>query len=215
MEIDLERLISDVVTLSNHVHMNQTPSGVKRNLTNLVSYVSMLENLSGYSIDLDRIFFDGEGAARTYNKFRDRKYDDFYKYVKDNLPFILDMFYNYDRMMNDIPFEDYYSVRNFRRFSEKDFKDIVLSYYASCSESAYKKVKQLFDEKRVSVATNSAYNFSQYISSPTLESGYILCNYDELDTQSMTALVHELGHMLDYMNLYVTQGKTYTFYIIN
>ena len=58
MEIDLERLISDVVTLSNHVHMNQTPSGVKRNLTNLVSYVSMLENLSGYSIDLDRIFFD-------------------------------------------------------------------------------------------------------------------------------------------------------------
>ena len=42
MEIDLERLISDVVTLSNHVHMNQTPSGVKRNLTNLVSYVSML-----------------------------------------------------------------------------------------------------------------------------------------------------------------------------
>lgn len=210
MEIDLERLISDVVTLSNHVHMNQTPSGVKRNLTNLVSYVSMLENLSGYSIDLDRIFFDGEGAARTYNKFRDRKYDDFYKYVKDNLPFILDMFYNYDRMMNDIPFEDYYSVRNFRRFSEKDFKDIVLSYYASCSESTYKKVKQLFDEKRVLVATNSAYNFSQYISSPTLESGYILCNYDELDTQSMTALVHELGHMLDYMNLYVTQGKTYS-----
>ena len=85
MEIDLERLISDVVTLSNHVHMKQTPSGVKRNLTNLVSYVSMLENLSGYSIDLDRIFFDGEGATRTYNKFRDRKYDDFYKYVKDNL----------------------------------------------------------------------------------------------------------------------------------
>lgn len=210
MQIDLERLISDVVTLSNHIHMNQTPSGVRRNLNNLISYVDMLENLSGYTIDLDRVFFDGKSAASTYNKFRDKKYDEFYKYVRDNLPVILEMFYNYDCMMKDIPFEDYYGVRNFRKYSEKDFKDIVLSYYASCGEDAYKKVKQFFDEKRISVSVLRAYDYSQYISSSALESGYILCGYDELSTQSMTALVHELGHMLDYMNLYVTQGKTYS-----
>lgn len=210
MEIDLEHLISDIVILSNHLHRNQTPNNIKRNLNNLVSYAGMLENLSGYTVDLEQIFFDGRGAADLYNKFLSRKYDEFYKYINDNLSVICKMFYNYDNMMGSIPFQDYYVLRNFRKFTEKDFKDIILSYYASCSEDSYKKVKEFFEENRVLLVNNRNLSYSQYVSSPALESGYAICNYDICDTQSMTTLVHELGHMLDYKNLYVTQGKTYS-----
>lgn len=210
MEIDLNHLISDVVTLSNHLHRNQTPNNVKRNLNNLVSYVEMLENLSGYTVDLNQIFFDGKSAVNLYNKFIDKKYDEFYKYINDNLSVILEMFYNYDNMMTNIPLQDYYAVRKFRKFNEKDFKDIILSYYSSCNEDSYKKVKKFFDENRILFVNDKNMSYSQYVSSSTLESGYALCNFDVYDTQSMATLVHELAHMLDYKNLYVTQGKTYS-----
>ncbi len=210
MEINTETLISDIVMLSNHLYRNQTPNEIKRNLGNLISYVDLLESISGYSVDLNQIFFDNGETVKIFNKFKEKKFEEFYKYIGDNLSFILEMFYNYDCMMKSIPFEDYYSVRNFRNFNEKDFKDIILSYYSSCSEDAYKKVKEFFDEGRVSVLDHCKSDYSQYISSAALGNGYVLCENNGFNTLSLAVLVHEFGHMLDYKNLYVTQGKTYS-----
>ena len=86
-----------------------------------------------------------------------------------------------------------------KTYSEKEFKEILLSYFATYGDKIYKIAKKYFDEQRIHMnAIMPKEGYYGYFS-PIIwrESAYIFCKYSQYDTVSLTSLAQELGHAID------------------
>ena len=108
----------------------------------------------------------------------------------------------------DYPTLPYYSL--LRKFSEKDFTDILLSFLSEFGDDMVNIAKKYMDEDRIimNYRMNPHDQFkAMHIGSKLLKSGYIILRYDEYTTYSLSSLVHELGHAYDRERFIYSQQK--------
>ena len=112
--------------------------------------------------------------------------------------------------MNEINFDVCPYYRNMKKYDEKTFKDIILSYFATYGNKEYEIVKKYFDENRIEMSYEKCADddlAAAFALLTKLKSGYIISIHNNYNTWSMTDLVHELGHAIDAERFLFPQQK--------
>ncbi len=123
---------------------------------------------------------------------------DFMYFIWSNKELLKDMGGHVIDLSDEIDYKNipYFDVC--KTYSEKQFIDIILSYYATFGNKIYGIVKKYFDEKRINMGSiplpGTTGFFSQFI---WLNSGYIFSKYSNFGGPSIANVVHELGHAID------------------
>ncbi len=124
---------------------------------------------------------------------------------------IIESIKNYDKFLDEIDFKDipYYEV--IRSYSEKDFKDILLSYFNTFGDKYYNIAKKYFDEGRIHMGysqLDGKGNAAGFFANLTwIYAGYIISMYKDYNTWSLVSIAHELGHAVDAETFLFPQQK--------
>ena len=95
------------------------------------------------------MFKDPKGAQRIIDKHQLAVFNQFVRFADKNQELLLKTFLSYKKMLDDIDYQSIPFYKCCKGYSEKDFKDIIFSYFNSYGEKYYKIVKKYFDEQRI------------------------------------------------------------------
>ena len=146
-----------------------------------------------------------------YTKYLNTSLLSLVNYIGDSQDTIVKTFKNCDKFFKKIKYDDikFYDVVRF--YSEKDFKDIILSFFSTFNNDYYKLAKKYFDEGRVSVCcdcgSNGLFAFLQW-----LNSGYVLSGLGSYNTYTASTIAHEFGHAIDFEKFIIPQQKDMPLY---
>lgn len=96
-----------------------------------------------------------------------------------------------------------------KEYSEKEFQDIIFSFFNSFGEEEYKIIKSAFDLKHIGYGIEDEYfSFGACcLNVPFTSSSYITTPYVKKDLQTMYFITHELGHYIEANKIIFPQGK--------
>ena len=212
LSIDTERLINDLIKMRHHYEKSPRKDDLKNDYTSFVLLNQVLGELSGLMVRENGIFYDRDKVQKLLDNQAFKSCDEFCNFLETDLYDVYTILYNFVTKIEELGMVTAPYLSKFKRYNYKDFKDIILDYYSSFGEKEYKIAKKYFDEKRIHL--NYPINdgaVAYYLSTFFNKSGYIILKPDKLDSYSMLALVHELGHAIDYETLYFQQGKKRNF----
>jgi len=107
--------------------------------------------------------------------------------------------------MNDYLYRYYDCIR---KYSEKDFKDLILGYFSTYGNDIYKIAKKYFDENRINFGSNIDRDYGGFFMSiPFIGSGYIVIGSDNYDSKIAAFAIHEIGHAIDLEKYLFNQMK--------
>ena len=123
---------------------------------------------------------------------------DYMYFMASNKDLLIDIGDNVIKLANEIKYKNIPYFDACKKYNEKQFVDIILSYYATYGNKIYSIVKKFFDEKRINMKSiplpgNAGY-YSHFM---WLNSGYIFSKYSNYGGSSLASVVHELGHAID------------------
>ena len=204
-----ERLISDLKRLRDYYKTHQKKSNLTFDFSSFYSLDSIATPILGFSFEPTSTIIDEESAI-VIAQDSYREILGFNKKVYDNYDELYSMFDGLDDFMSEIdyPTLPYYSL--LRKFSEKDFTDILLSFLSEFGDDMVNIAKKYMDEDRIimNYRMNPHDQFkAMHIGSKLLKSGYIILRYDEYTTYSLSSLIHELGHAYDRERFIYSQQK--------
>ena len=208
------RLVYDLSMMRNIFADCPSRDNIKNDYSEFVSLNNMCAKLFYCKYDLNNLFKDPKGAQRIIDKHQLAVFNQFVRFADKNQELLLKTFLSYKKMLDDIDYQSIPFYKCCKSYSEKDFKDIIFSYFNSYGEKYYKIVKKYFDEQRIQMKMKLSdkelqENFAGFFSSfVTLSSGYILSRYSCLNSCSLASLAHELGHAIDAETFIFPQQKT-------
>ena len=128
------------------------------------------------------------------------------KFYNTNKDIMIKGFDSFEKIFDDKEYISYLPPFRISSMSEKDFNDLLLSYFSIYGDRVYKIVKKYIDEGRIELSS-SMLNSSNgtFIESSCLKNGYI--NVDKgrrYDILTLAALCHELGHVFGSPDYYDT-----------
>ena len=149
ISIDENRLIAELYYTRNEFINGKSKNTVKNDYDNFDTLNTLLCNLSGKMIRNDQMFINKEEIKRIVDKSHLKSVNN---YIKNSLPIINiydEIYKNYDNYLQKIEYKyvPYFDVS--RKLSEKDFIDIVLSYFNMYGNKYYSIAKRYFDEERI------------------------------------------------------------------
>lgn len=213
IDISEARLITDLYRMRDIFACDPPRDVIKNDYSEFVSLNNMCAKLFFKQFDLNHLFRDHKEAQKIIDKHQYRVFDDFVKFAGENQVLLLQTFFNYKKMLDDIDYQHIPFYKCCKSYSEKDFKDIIFSYFNTYGDKYYKIVKKYFDDQRIQMKIQLTEeelqnNFAAFFSSfVTLKSGYILSRYSVLNSCSATSLAHELGHAIDAETFIFPQQK--------
>jgi hypothetical protein len=143
-----------------------------------------------------------------YFKYSDNSYWEFIAKIDANQELLKEMAFHYKRFLKKIRFRQVDYFDQVRNYSEKDFIDVIISYYASFGDKYYRIAKKYFDENRINVDSRLFDDAAGYfVPLIWLSSGYIYSLYPNYDSISASSIVHELGHAVDAETFLFPQQK--------
>ena len=204
-----ERLTSDLKKLRDYYKHHQKKSNLTFDFSSFYSLDSIASPILGFSFDPTSTIKD-EKSAIIITQDSYKEILGFNKQIFENYEELYSMFDNLDEFMSDIdyPTLPYYSL--IRKFSEKDFTDILLSFLSEYGNDMVNIAKKYMNEDRIimNYRMNPHDQFrAMHIGSKLLKSGYIILRHDKYTTTSLTSLVHELGHAYDREKFIYSQQK--------
>ena len=132
------------------------------------------------------------------DKYSYDSYWDFIDKIDAEQDLIKSIASHYCKFMKQIRFKNAYFFDKVRKYSEKDFKDIIISYFATYGDKHYHLVKKYFDENRINIGSSLLDEAAGFFASIIwLNSGYIYSLYSTYDSVSAASVVHEFGHAID------------------
>lgn len=208
LSIDTERLVNDLIKMRLYYEKSPRKDDIKNDYASFALLNQILGELEGVMVRENGIFYDIEKVQKILDDRALKSCDEFCKFLEKDLYEIYVILYNFASKIGEfgMVIAPYFS--KLKKYSYKDFKDIILDYYSSVGEKEYKIAKKYFNEKRIHLnypINDGAVGY--YISTFFNKSGYIILKPDKLNSYTMLALVHELGHAIDYETLYFSQGK--------
>lgn len=214
MDIDKEQLLSEAAKLGNTLHNGVSLDRVSREYSSFLAMNSIMANLTGYCLNHDMVFQNQPDMPRFIKKDYDKSLLNCYnKILKD--------FYIYKQICTnvltsylDTEIEDYMLGGNFRHYSEKDAKAILLDYFLQYGPKAYEVAKRMIDENRIQMGYQyeNSPSMAFHTGSVILQSGYICLQQDKYDTSTLSFLAHEIGHAIDKELFYYPQQKKIKIY---
>ncbi len=160
-------------------------------------------------IPVDDIYFTDK-QKKSIIKYTDQEYWDFMNFVYQNKETLKSIGKHLDDFSNSIDFTNFPYLNVPRRYSEKDFIDLILSYYSTYGDKYYKIAKKYFDEKRIHIGCDRVQSFVMGYFAPIiwLHSGYIFSTITDYNGYTASSIIHELGHAIDAeMYLFPQQKK--------
>ena len=197
IKIDEDILISDLVSTA-YSFSTANRDFIKKEYNNfLVLNQSLILNhgkiIKGHETLLDRSKYPDD-----FFTYGDNSYNEFIDKVDEIQYLLKDIAGHYKRFLRKIRFGQLVYYDRIKSFSEKDFIDIIISYYATYGDKYYKIAKKYFDENRINIDSNLADDAAgYYVPIIWLCSGYVYSLYPNYDTVSAASIVHELGHAVD------------------
>lgn len=198
LDIDERRLLRDLILTAKQLHMHPDSNILKYDylrfleLNDLcaIDFYKMVET-NGVVIDTKRLqrLIDNDDRISLF-KFID--------IININNDVVSSMCSNYTKLLEDINFYPISYYDAIRKYSEKEFIDIILSYYSTFGDKIYNIVKRYFDENRIQMGHPYEGLYGGFfVDLLWLESGYIFSCFQEYDSLSAASLTHELGHAID------------------
>lgn len=141
-----------------------------------------------------------EKIEKLMDKVTDDEVYGLLRVINDNEDTITEMAKNYKRLAKKELIYTVVLLDCMKCFSEKEFKDIILSYFATLGDVPYKIAKRYFDEKRIHISEEKGKisgfgGFADWID--CIKSGYIFTSYNKYNILNAQSVVHELGHIID------------------
>jgi len=140
-------------------------SFIKDNYDDFVSLFLTYDEFYKSKIEYYNVYNKPNNFALTQlyaQRFIIQDYNEYINKVKRSIVPII----NSSSSICDIMFDlDFYSLNYYdalRRYSEKDFKDLILGYYSTYGNEYYKIAKKYFDENRIQFGENDP-SFEKYL----------------------------------------------------
>ncbi len=216
MEFDADRFVNDIRKLMLHLIRNEKSSSME-DLSDLYTYVGFLEHLTGSEIDVNRLFLNNkkldEWLAKYYYADANRNIN----FVNTNFSDLLTLAKSFSPLIDpETPIHvsngKYSILDRSKCFNEKEYKEILYSFFALYGDNIFKIVKKMFDEKRIVLfgtinKDSDAYTvFSDYT-----KGAYINCKLG-FDADGLSIMAHELGHVIHFYTSGINNSdkKAYT-----
>ena len=148
LSVNEDRLLTDLYFTRNEFIMRPNKNMIKYDYSNFAILNGVLGNTTGKMFPESKIFKNPYATQKILDDFVFKSMNDFVIKTNDNKDLILKTFKNYSNYLKNIKFV-YANLDENRNYSEKDFKDIILSYFATYGDKTYNIVKRYFDENRI------------------------------------------------------------------
>ena len=196
LEIDTKRLHDELVSLRDYYSRSPRKDDLKNDYSAFKDLVSVYENLTGEDFKIDGMFPDKKKVEKMLDKSAIKMANQTFKNIEDNFDIMYKVFCNfYNKNIKNIIEAPYYTAM--RRYSEKEFKDIILDYYSKYGNQEYELVRKYFDEGRIQLAYPLWDAEGYHYGTIYKDIGYITLSLHLLDSYCQNILVHELGHAID------------------
>lgn len=147
-----------------------------------------------------------EEVSRIYQKRG--SLDPFVKTVGYDIELLLEVGKQLKRYARRSRFEKFNYYDAMKTYSEKEFMDILLSYYATYGDKYYQIAKKYIEDHRISFGSKLINNSKAYfLQFNWLNSGYIFTSYNKLDGVTLGGVAHEIGHAVDSETFLFPQRK--------
>ena len=197
IKIDEDILISDLVSTA-YSFSTANRDFIKKEYNNFLVLNQSLALNHGKIIKGQDTLLDRSKYPDDYYNYGDNSYNEFIDKIDEIQYLLKDIAGHYKRFLKKIRFGQMSHFDKMKSFSEKDFIDIIISYYASYGDKYYKIAKKYFEEKRINIDSTLLEEAGGYfVPIIWLNSGYIYSLYPNYDTISAASIVHELGHAVD------------------
>ncbi len=180
------------------LHSNFRKSILRRDFSSFHTLNDALQREYGYHVKTHKGFYTAELYDYLYKK-EDKQFRDFLTFYAENANTLKRIGMHVPRYLKKIKFPYIpFSVQG-RKYSEKDFVDLIYEFYNTFGEKYYKVAKSFFDEKRIQLGSKSVTSDAggYYSDIEFLESGFVFIKNDALTSKTASYLVHELGHAMD------------------
>lgn len=212
MEINKDRLCQELKKLRDYYKGNPKKDMIKSDYPKFVVLNNIFCTLTGFKFPEDNIFHNPEEISRMLNN---DVIGACYRYC-DMLDKYLETFFvlfeNYCEELDNVEFCDVPFFSKIRKYSEKDFIDILLSYSATYGDKYYKLAKKYVDEGRIMMGLKTDEYTGMYVGTMYTDSGYIFNADNIFNSLTMNTLAHELGHAVDREMFIFPQRKKMTYY---
>lgn len=194
--------------------MGASKNTIKYDYSQLILLNNVLANAYNKYLLINGIFSNPKDVQRIIDIDSDKTVNDFYAKASKYEKLITGTYDNFSEYLDSIGFEQYSYFDIGRGYSEKDFLDIILSYYSTFGDKIFNMVKKYFEEERIHLPYYSReHNLDNnvgvfFVPITSLSSGYVLSTHKKYNTYSLCSLAHELGHALDAEMFLFPQKKT-------
>lgn len=208
LEIDTNRLLEDLYWTRNSFVSGANKDMIRYNYGNFILLNDVLGNISGKMFSQSYIFPNFDDVQQYVDTFQYKDRLSFIDFICTNQDLIHNVFTNYGKLLDEMDFRHLPFVEQVRRYSEKDFIDIILSYFSTYGDNYYKVAKKYFEEERVHMGYQPNGDTAGFFEGlKWLYSGYIISMYRDYNTWSAASFCHELGHAVDAETFIFPQQK--------
>ena len=210
LRIDFKKLIEELIS-----------TGIEMFLTNNKNII--VNNYNQYII-LNEVLFMNFGKAvinnydfSYFDNLLDEKHEKsvgkFINYLNESNDILMGISDNFIKTIDSIDFQLVPFWNIFRRYNEKDFKDVILGYFSTFGNDIYKIAKSYFDENRIHLGIVDYENYAGfYTGIPHTKTGYVFSTYEKYDSLNASIIAHELGHAVDaHRFIFPQQKNTFLF----
>lgn len=197
LQIDDDRLSREVYVTRNLLESGNREF-IKREYDSFILLNgSLFLNFPRKDYDLSDLKFRQQ-ISHSLKRLDRNAFWDYMYFMASNKDLLIDIGDNVIKLANEIKYKNIPYFDACKKYNEKQFVDIILSYYATYGNKIYSIVKKFFDEKRINMKSiplpgNAGY-YSHFV---WLNSGYIFSKYSDYGGSSLANVVHELGHAID------------------
>lgn len=209
MEIDEVKLRKDIFRLVNYLSRHEKASSMQE-MDELRTLCQLYKELTGIDYVFD-FFLNKKRVDHLYHQYDVVNANVFRDFCEMYFADLVNCASKLEKS-TDKNNEYYMQVaanklgKKMRYYNEKEFKEIILSYYAEYGDDIYNLVKEYFDNSRIGMGVWTEVS-EAYFANSFLGGGYVANGHEDLSTYSLGGVVHELGHAIDYKKLYLNQGK--------
>ena len=212
MEINKDRLCKEIKQLRDYYMGSPKKDMIKTDYPKFVILNNAFTSLTGFRFSEDNLFANPDRITRMLNSDAVKACHRYCGILDEYLETFFTLFENYCEKLDEVEFCDAPFFSNLRKYSEKDFVDILLSYYATYGDKYYKLAKKYFDEERINMGTVFDGYTGMYVGTMYTGSGYIFSTNSKFNSMTMNTLAHELGHAVDREMFLFSQKKRMTHY---
>lgn len=212
MEINRDRLCRELKQLRNYYMGNPKKDMIRIDYPKFVILNNVFCDLTGFKFPEENIFDNPEEISRMLNKDVVKACYRYCGILDEYLEIFFELFENYCKKLDDVEYCDAPFFSKLRKYSEKDFIDILLSYYATYGDKYYRLAKKYVDEGRIMMGYKTKEYTGMYVGTMHTGSGYIFNNDNRFNSLTMNTLAHELGHAVDREMFVFPQKKRMTYY---